>query len=199
MALTGSEHTTAMFLDTRDFPFTELLESRWQEIRREFERLAREQLSAWPERDLYEGGWDVFGLWAMGRQLVDNCNACPLTAQAVETIPGMTTAGFSVLAPAARIRPHVGYTNSVLRCHLGIVVPDACGLQVGEEIRHWQEGKCFVFDDTVRHSAWNESDSTRIVLLIDFLRPGHDFDSTVSAEVDALIRGQTGRSEHPPT
>ena len=182
-----------MFLSPRDFPFTALLESRWNDIRREFEQLSPKQLIPWPETELYDKGWEVFGLWAMGRKLIEDCGSCPQTTKLVEAVPGMTTAGFSLLAPGTRIRPHVGYTNSVLRCHLGIVVPERCGIQVGGETRRWQEGKCLVFDDTVLHSAWNDSDTPRIVLLIDFLREGCQFDPTVSAEVADLIRAM-----HPP-
>jgi beta-hydroxylase len=177
-----------MFLDTRDFPFTAGLESRWNAIRREFTQLSPEQLTPWPETDLYDRGWDVFGLWAMGRRLATNCRRCPRTTEVVESIPGLTTAGFSLLAPGARIRPHVGYTSSVLRCHLGVIVPRGSGIQVGDEARDWEEGKCLIFDDTVLHSAWNESDAPRIVLLVDFLREGCQLDAAVSPEVAELIR-----------
>jgi aspartyl/asparaginyl beta-hydroxylase (cupin superfamily) len=177
-----------MFLNPRDFPFTAALESRWSEIRGEFMALAPGQLMPWPETDLYNRGWEVFGLWAMGRKLESNCGTCPRTAEAVESIPGLTTAGFSLLAPGARIRPHVGYTNSVLRCHLGVIVPGGCRIQVGDETREWEQGKCLVFDDTVLHSACNESDAARIVLLIDFVREGRRFDPAVSDEFFQLIR-----------
>lgn len=188
-----------MFLNPRDFPFTTLLESQWKDIRREFEQLSPDQLMPWPETDLYNSGWEVFGLWAMGKKLIENCQACPLTTQIVEGTPGMTTAGFSLLASGARISPHVGYTNSVLRCHLGIVVPANCGIQVGDEIQHWQERRCLVFDDTITHSAWNESTESRIVLLVDLLRAGCEFDSTVSAEVEDLNRANVdGNSQRDP-
>jgi hypothetical protein len=32
-----------------------------------------------------------------------------------------------------------------------------------------------VFDDTTEHEAWNRSDSVRIVLIIDFAKPGVAF------------------------
>lgn len=80
----------------------------------------------------------------------------------------MTTAGFSCLAAGTHIVLHVGYTNTVLRCHLGLIVPDDCALRVGNQTNNWVEGKCFVFDDTVEHEAWNHGDKARIILLIDF-------------------------------
>jgi beta-hydroxylase len=83
----------------------------------------------------------------------------------------MTSAHFSCLLPATHIRPHSGYTRKVLRCHLGLFVPEGCALRVGGEVRTWQAGSCLVFDDTVEHEAWNRSMLPRTVLLIDFVRP----------------------------
>ena len=161
-----------MFFDPSDFAFVEPLERDWRLVREEFERLEAERFMPWPERFLYEAGWDVYGLYAFGRRLPDNCARCPQTARLVESIPGMTTAGFSLLAPGTHIRPHCGYTQAVLRCHLGLVVPDGCELRVGEERRAWAQGTCLVFDDTCEHEAWNRSAVARAVLLIDFRRPG---------------------------
>ena len=82
----------------------------------------------------------------------------------------MTTAGFSFLAPGTVIRPHIGYSGEVLRCHLGLIVPEGCALRVGAETRNWDAGKRLVFDDTVEHEAWNSGAEGRAVLLIYFRR-----------------------------
>jgi beta-hydroxylase len=87
----------------------------------------------------------------------------------IENIPNLVTAGFSSLRPGTHIAPHTGYPDGVLRCHLGLVVPETgCGIRVGDETRHWEVGKCLVFDDTLEHEAWNHSDRTRVILLLDF-------------------------------
>jgi aspartyl/asparaginyl beta-hydroxylase (cupin superfamily) len=163
-----------VFLEPRTFPFVAPLESSWRVVRSELERLKSEHFLPWPERFLYGEGWDVFGLWAFGERLDANCRLCPETARLVEAIPGMTTAGFSSLVAGTHIQPHVGYTSAVLRCHLGLIVPPGCELRVGDVTRSWEEGKCLLFDDTVDHEAWNRGDATRVVLLIDFLRPATD-------------------------
>lgn len=164
-----------MFKNTSDFAFVGPLEASWEAIRREFEQLKPDSLKPWHETGLYNRGWETFGLWALGQRLDDNCALCPATAAAVERIPGLTTAGFSQMAPGTEIKPHVGYTNAVLRCHLGVVVPEDCALKVGEETLRWQEGRCLIFDDTILHSAWNRSQQPRIVLLLDFKRPRAPF------------------------
>jgi hypothetical protein len=56
----------------------------------------------------------------------------------------------------------------VLRCHLGLSVPPDCWLHVGDFKKTWENGKTLVFDDTYIHSAVNNSDQPRVILLLDF-------------------------------
>lgn len=170
MTPTAAVRTRPGFLDASDFAFTRDLERAWRDIRRELEAVPDDAFIEWPERFLYGHGWTVFGLHAFGKRIDENCARCPITTGLVESIPHMTTAGFSALAPETRIAPHTGYTSTVLRCHLGLVVPSGCGLRVGGETRTWEEGRCLVFDDTVRHDAWNDGTTRRVVLLVDFRR-----------------------------
>jgi beta-hydroxylase len=162
-----------MYLESAQFPFTTRLEQAWRTIRAEYEAVGPGTLMPWPEAFLYEGGWDVMGLWAFGAKLTNNCALCPRTAQLVQSIPGMTTAGFSVLEPGTHIRPHVGYSKEVLRCHLGLIVPNGCEMRVGADTRSWTEGQCLVFDDTVEHEVWHRGAAPRVVLLIDFMKSAH--------------------------
>ncbi len=164
-----------MFYEPSDFEFTKWLESNWPSIRKEVVALRGENFIPWHEKHLYHGGWNVFGLYAFGHKIKENCSLCPQTAQLVERIPGMVTAGFSLLSPGTHIKPHMGYSGSVLRCHLGLVVPENCILKVAGESRAWMEGKCLVFDDTSLHEAWNYGETERIVLLIDFKKNPEEF------------------------
>jgi ornithine lipid ester-linked acyl 2-hydroxylase len=159
-----------MFQDPAEFPFTSLLEGGWLKVREELENLHKSNFVPWPERFLYGQGWDVFGFYAFGKKLPANCALCPETTRMIEQIPGLTTAGFSSLAPGTHIAPHVGYTTAVFRCHLGLVVPEGCSMRVGSETREWKEGECLIFDDTVEHEVWHRGDRPRVILLLDFLR-----------------------------
>jgi len=162
------------------FSFTKELEDNWLEIKREWEELEKSLCHPWPERELYqkEGkkgeGWDVFGLYAFGKKHYRNAKLCPKTTNLVETIPGMSTAAFSILNANSRIVPHVGYygySEMVLRCHLGLVIPkekDLCYLKVGDGTMSWDEGKTLIFDDTYTHSAVNATEQPRVILLLDF-------------------------------
>jgi len=86
------------------------------------------------------------------------------------------------LPPHVSIRAHVGLTNARLRVSYGVFVPKtsghgvgqqpAVGIRVGNETRTWREGKALILDDSYEHSAWNNGDTDRIVLLADFWHPG---------------------------
>lgn len=161
-----------MYYDANRFAFVATLEANWRVILEELAGLTSGSFIPWPERYLYGNqGWDVFGLYGFGLRIENNCRLCPRTTQLVETIPDMTNAGFSRLAAHTHITPHTGYPDGVLRCHLGLLVPEDCALRVGDEVRAWQPGKCSIFDDTSEHEAWNRSDRDRVVLLLDFKAP----------------------------
>ena len=159
------------FIDAAGYPFVRILERNAPAIRKELEQLlVSDPFVPWPERQLYNAGWEVFGFILFRKRITENCARCPHTVSVLEQVPDVTTAGFSRLANRTRIRPHTGFTDKVLRCHLGLIVPPACGIRVGTETRRWKESRCLIFDDTLEHEAWNDSESDRIVLLIDFLK-----------------------------
>jgi beta-hydroxylase len=143
-----------MFIDPRQFDFVKELESAWRAIRDEYRPLPEESFEPWVRREMSGDGWSVFGLDAFGERIDATLRACPRTASALSRIPGVTTAGFSRLAPATRIKAHVGWVRTVYRSHLGLIVPDERRMRVGSETRSWQEGECLLFDDMVEHEAW---------------------------------------------
>ena len=161
-----------MFVDSRQFEFVATLEAQWEAIRAEFLALPGDLFDPWVQHYMHGGGWTVFGLYAAGLEIPAACAACPNTARALRQVPGLSMAGFSRLAPHAHVKPHVGWAASVYRLHLPLIVPPGCRLRVASETRVWEEGRCLIFDDTVEHEAWNDSDRPRGVLLLDFLRPG---------------------------
>jgi beta-hydroxylase len=164
-----------MYQDPSKYPFLRALEDNWQAILAEYQAVATHpEMHAWPEGQLYDGRWDTFGLYAFGLKQQDNCRRCPVTTKLVERIPGMVMAGFSRLAPGTHIKPHVGYggwAQYVLRCHLGLVVPQGCEMRVGAETRSWHQGKVTVFCDATEHEVWNRAATERVVLLLDFRNP----------------------------
>jgi len=162
-----------MYLDAHKFAFVSRLEQEWSLILAELQALPEDAFIPYPERYLLDKrtGWDTFGIYFLGVKIDLNCELCPETTRLVEAIPGMITAGFSRLVPGAHIIPHAGKPVGVLRCHLGLDVPEKCGLRVGDESRRWEPGRCLVFDDTSEHEAWNLDSRPRTVLLLDFKAP----------------------------
>jgi beta-hydroxylase len=165
-----------MFIDTQPFPFIQLLEANWKSILDEFLRIPEDDLLPYPEVDLYKEdwklGWKLFGLYMFGDKITHNAQHCPITTALVERIPEMKSVSFSRLSAATHIKPHEGYKDPVFRCHLGLITPSGCTLRVGNETLSWEEGRCFIFDDAVVHEAWNRSDQDRVVLMVDFTKPG---------------------------
>jgi aspartate beta-hydroxylase len=78
---------------------------------------------------------------------------------------------FSLLRPGAKIPPHTGRANTRLICHLPLMVPENCGLRVGNDVRAPVEGKVWAFDDTIEHEAWNLSAHNRVVLIFEIWKP----------------------------
>ena len=163
-----------MFERIDDFPHLNAACEGWQAIRAELNGIDHHAFVEWPERDIYTGAWSVFPFYRFGEKVESTCGACPRTTALIEAIPGMVTAGFSRLKPATHIQPHSGYTDQVLRFHLGLTGGADCGLRVGQETRGWHPGSAFVFDDTREHEAWNRGTEDRVVLLLDFKRSADD-------------------------
>jgi aspartate beta-hydroxylase len=121
--------------------------------------------------------WSTLPLINNGTINQANAALCPATMRLYEatspcTIPGRApNLVFSLLDAGARIPPHRGLTNVRLVLHLPLIAPPDCALRVGDEVHAWQKGQAMLFDDTVEHEAWNESDRLRVVLLCDQWRP----------------------------
>ena len=103
-----------------------------------------------------------------------NCHRCPRTVEVVKAIPGLTMAGFSVLEPGTRITEHRGPNKGALRYQMGVIVPGRpgdCRIRVGTEMLVWREQRSAVFDFTVPHEAWNDSDGVRVLLMLEVVMP----------------------------
>ena len=146
-----------------------LLTEHWTVMRDEYQAIAADA-APWHEQGLHNGKWSTYGLFFAGKP-TSGAPRCPQTAAVLGRVPGLFMAGFSVLAAGCVIKPHKGYTDEVLRAHLGLVCPPEAWLKVDTEVHHWREGELVVFDDTRMHSAANPSSHDRVVLLLDFFRP----------------------------
>lgn len=170
------------FFDPNSYPWVAAVERDWMAIRKELDALLvqRDQIPNFQDlsekqKPLTEGAqWKTFFLYGYGQKAEENCARCPETVRILKRIPEMKTAMFSILSPRKHIPPHRGMWKGMLRYHLGLIIPGpkgSCRIRVGNDIRTWEEGKSLVFDDSHEHEVWNDTDSYRVVLFVDVVRP----------------------------
>jgi ornithine lipid ester-linked acyl 2-hydroxylase len=172
----------ATFFPLERFPWVEQIEENWTVIRDEAEGLLEHQADLANFQDISkdqieitdDDRWKTFFIYGYGFEAKLGVEMCPRTAALMREIPGMKTAMISILSPRKHILDHRGPYKGVLRYHLGLIVPEdaeSCRIRVGNDIRHWEEGKSMIFDDTFNHEVWNDTDETRVVLFVDVMRP----------------------------
>jgi aspartate beta-hydroxylase len=181
------------FMDPFLQPWARRLADAFETIRDDALRVVREDAHTLPDfivppdgapRDAFVGGdaadprWQAFFFWRHGERFDANHARCPRTSEVLESLELCRIAGeapeilFSVLRPGSYIKPHHGVTNVRAVMHLPLVVPPDCALRLVDRGEHaWREGELVLFDDTYLHEAWNRSDRTRIVLLMDCWNP----------------------------
>ncbi|TLZ35641.1 MAG: hypothetical protein E6K24_09205 [Gammaproteobacteria bacterium] len=180
------------FFERADFPWLDAVEVESETIRGELLRVLvadREGLQPYIDfppdmpldqfRELNRSRrWSAYFLWNQSEAHAGHIASCPVTARMLESVPlrpriasRAPTAFFSILDANTRIPPHTGVTNTRLTVHLPLIVPPGCGFRVGATTREWLPGKAWVFDDTIQHEAWNNSDTPRAVLIFDIWNP----------------------------
>jgi len=179
------------FFRREDFPWLDALEEATDDIAAEASSvLATDRAGFAPYVDFPPGtpinqwaplnrsmDWSTYTLWHDGNPVEDHIAKCPKTAAVLERLPLCDVPGyapgayFSVLRPRTRLPAHTGTTNTRSIVHLPLVIPERCGFRVGSQMRVWRRGEAWVFDDTIEHEAWNDSDETRIVLICDIWNP----------------------------
>ena len=178
------------FFDRADFPWLDPIEAATDDIRSEFLAIlaTEEGFTPYitypddvPHNQFAELNnsprWSAFHLYKLGKLIEDNAAKSPLTMKLLEGAPqpdqpGRTPAAmFSLLKPKTRIPPHTGVSNVRLVTHVPLIIPENCGFRVGNETRQWVPGQAWVFDDTIEHEAWNDSDLLRVVLIFDIWHP----------------------------
>ena len=177
------------FYDPADFAWTRALVDALPAIRAEAEAVMAHgdgiapYVEADPDRPnkghslLADARWSAFHLIRDGQPVASHAARCPATMATLAQAPLPRIAGtapmalFSILAPHTHIPPHHGMLNTRLICHLPLIVPHGCRLRVGAETRAVRAGEMLLFDDSIEHEAWNDSDAPRAILLFEVWRP----------------------------
>jgi aspartyl/asparaginyl beta-hydroxylase (cupin superfamily) len=175
-------HGNPPVYDNVIFPWASEIEKAYPDIRAELERvLARKEdlpnfqdIASDVKTISNDTGWKTFFLVGFGEASERNTALCPRTWEALQRVPGLKTAMFSIFEPGKHLPAHRGPYNGVLRLHLGLIVPEPrekIAIRVDDQVCHWEEGKALIFDDAFEHEAWNHSGKTRVVLFVDFVKP----------------------------
>ena len=195
------------FYDREAFPWLGEIERNTDVIRAEFEAVWREDhgfvpyiehprgapVDQWAELN-HSPRWSVFHLIRNSAEAPENAARCPKTFDLVRSAPGPAlvnrspNAMFSLLKPRTRIPPHTGDTNVRLVVHIPLIVPEQTGFRVGNDTRPWRVGEALIFNDTIEHEAWNDSDQLRVVLIFDIWHP--DLSPDERALVGRLLAAQ---------
>ncbi len=182
---TGGERRPVVFDAAAAAPALDGVTAAFDAIRAEFERVyaRREDLPRYHDLDphlsrISEGEdpnkkWRVYLLNAMGEIPAAARRECPATLGALEKVPGVSQAFFSILDPGKSVPPHAGPFRGYLRYHLGLRVPreNPPVLRVLDRSLPWEEGRAFVFDDSWEHEVINSAREPRGILIVDVLRP----------------------------
>ena len=191
---------TPFYYSNKDFDWAEKLESAYfNDIKPEIEAFMKAKghaLDPYFNVDLVgnKSSWKIGGFYFWGNKIEDHYKYIPKLEKLLTNIPGFVSAGISFLEPKTDIKVHNGDTDASVRAHLGLKIPaelPTCGIEVGDEQRGWEEGKVIIFNDAQKHRAWNHSDKTRYVLIIDIIKPEYLKQSkAICANAMSLIKLQ---------
>ena len=179
------------FYDRSEFPWLPEFEAQTDGIRAELANALHDSeadfkpyiqygehmpLDQWRELN-HSPRWTSYELYDRGTPIAERCERAPATMRALQLLPQAVVpmrspcAMYSALQPRTRIPPHTGVANFRLVVHLPLVLPPGCGFRVGSETREWKIGEGWVFDDTIEHEAWNDSDQPRYIFICDIWSP----------------------------
>ncbi len=121
--------------------------------------------------------WSAYHFAIYGWHFTEHRQRCPKTAALLDRMPQPDIQNrcpaslYSILEPHTHIPAHNGVANFRLLCHLPLILPGNCRFRVGSSIREWKMGEAMVFDDSIEHEAWNDSDQRRAVFIFDIWHP----------------------------
>jgi hypothetical protein len=117
--------------------------------------------------------WTVIPIYGFGK-FTKNSNDFPFLKNIILNNDYIDLVSFSRLGKKTILIPHQGWAmtaNVSIRSQLGLIVPEKCGLWVEGEQKIMENCMWLSFDDSKHHTAFNQSESDRIVLIIDIKKP----------------------------
>lgn len=173
-----SEVETTPRVAKEHFPELKIIEDNWEVIRDEALALyqggkitAKDDL---PASSFYKDNrWTSFYLKLYDHRIPSAHQLAPKTMALLEQVPYLNLALFAVLMPGKTLNQHHDPFAYTLRYSLGLSTPNSehCGLQIDDFQYAWRDGDSIIFDETYLHSAYNDTEVPRIILMTDIDRP----------------------------
>jgi len=141
-----------------------------QEIRGLIESMQREELVEKIQTRLTDGDREMLFFKWYG-QNIDGPIEIP---EFQRRYPLVRTIGVSVFNRRKSTNRHFGPLRMTIRVlyNLNDVKSDDAWIEVGKHVNVWREEKMFIFDDTLMHQSFNETEAPRYCAFIDVVRPG---------------------------
>ena len=194
------------FADPSHYPWREAIEAQTETILFEGRALMADpanflpymqQTKERPQGDVHgllgNPDWRTCYLTDKGQPIPERVALAPVTFSALDQTVPLCRIGtrapsikYSLLRAHSNIPAHSGMVNCRFVCHLPLMVPEHCGFRVGATTREWSFAELMVFDDSVEHEAWNNSDHDRLVLIFDVWRS--ELSEEERRQIEALFR-----------
>ena len=95
-------------------------------------------------------------------------NKFPYLLKKLRKIKNLKNVTFSCLESNQSSTIHNQFDSDLFRVHIPIDIPkNNCGICVENQCRTWKYGSFLLVDENLMHKVWNNSNSHRIVLLLD--------------------------------
>lgn len=176
-----SEDDNVWYYDEKEFDWIPELEANFDVIKEEMMNYVdrKEKMQPYLVKGIANGprdaaSWSCISFLFWGLKFHKNSKECPKSMEIFKKVPHLVSMSISMLDPQTELAPHRGDSNAFYRAHLPLSIPGKlpeCGFHVGYEDRNWEEGKIFVFNDAAYHLAWNKTDTRRLIIMFDFIRP----------------------------
>lgn len=180
----GRDKRPVYFDVDKTFPSLRAAEENYDAIREELMELLPQQSRISRYHDVDAGqafisgsdekAWRVFFLRIIGDPVgLPAQELCPRTVEALSGIPNLLQAFFSILEPGKSVPSHNGVYFGYLRYHLAFKVPaeNPPSIRIKDTVYTWKERESVFFDDSWNHEVFNEATETRVVLIVDVMRP----------------------------
>ena len=175
--------------DPNVFPWSAQLEAAWPTMKAEMEAYLRVRTipdtaavngmdpdgpAARASVPVDVGHWRALIMQWFGEDIEEMRDHFPGTMAAFKDLTGITSIAFTGLDGRSHIAEHCGPNRGAVRYQLPIIIPGppgACRIRVDDEMIPWVEGECVVFDLSVPHEVWNDTDEFRVLLMLEVPMP----------------------------